>query len=198
MSEAARAFAGKTFHRLRPSRELKGRPKEDEPVFLVYRHTTTPVSFRNSHTWKLVLTWGIEALIMAGKGIGFKFPLAPGSVAAELGASSEPQSRLVGYSGAQGLSAGFPTTASSLRFLQFSKRFAIEPKNPSPAKGEGHRYLFPNPPAQALKGQKNARVFWLPLLPTLRAFPEIYSSGFRRISSTVTAAGQRRSFTVFP
>jgi len=107
---------------------------------------------------------------MAGKGIGYKFPLAPGSVAAELGAFSEPPSRLV----------------------------AQNQKALPPLGGEGHTYTFPHPPAQALKGRKNARVFWLPLLPTFRAFPEIHSSGVQRISSTVTAAGQRRSFTVFP
>jgi hypothetical protein len=47
-------------------------------------------------------------------------------------------------------------------------------------------------------GQKNTRVFWLPLRPSLRTFPEALSGGLMRILSTVTAAGQRRPFTVFP
>jgi hypothetical protein len=47
-------------------------------------------------------------------------------------------------------------------------------------------------------GQKIARVFWLPLRPSLRTLPEKLSGGLMRILSTVTAAGQRRPFTVFP
>jgi hypothetical protein len=40
----------------------------------------------------VILTLGTEARIMAGMGIGYKFPLALGSVAPELGASSKPNS----------------------------------------------------------------------------------------------------------
>ena len=44
------------------------------------------------------------------------------------------------------------------------------------------------------------QVFWLPVLPTARAFPSRYQrdSGLLQVSSPVTAAGPCRSFTGFP
>jgi hypothetical protein len=117
---------------------------------------------------KLLLTWIIEAWIMAGMGIGFKFPLASGSVAAELGAFS-----------------------ASLSLGQ-------NQKNPSPVRGEGHRYLFPCPPAQVVEGQETPGYSGFRFVLLSAPSRNNGSSGLLRISSTVTAAGQRRFFTVFP
>jgi len=56
-------------------------------------------------------------------------------------------------------------------------------KNPSAGTAKGCTSPTPFPPAQALLGPQIPRVFWLPLLPTLRPFPEIRSPvggcGFR-------------------
>ena len=52
--------------------------------------------------------------------------------------------------------------------------------NKKPSRLNGGRALisiYPHPPAQDYKVTRIARVFWLPLLPTLRAFPESDSSG---------------------
>lgn len=54
----------------------------------------------NLRAAKVILTQGTWDRIMAGMGIGYAFPLAPGSVAAELGASSEPSSGSQGYGAA--------------------------------------------------------------------------------------------------
>jgi hypothetical protein len=89
---------------------------------------------------------------------------------------------------------GFLTCSS------FYDRVQSETKKPSFASRRKRVFskLSPIPPAQDFCGDLHAWVFWLPSRPTLRAFPEVVSSGNVRISLTVTAAGQRRFFTDFP
>lgn len=74
-----------------------------------------------------------------------------------------------------------PVQAGPRGPLRTSRTLQHTPKNKSPpaCKTEGHVSSAPFLPAQVLSGRQNTRVFWLPLLPTLRAFPEHCSSGSR-------------------
>lgn len=55
----------------------------------------------------------------------------------------------------------------------------LKNKNPPAWRAEGHASTTPFLPTQVATGLQNARVFWLPRLSTLHAFPEHGSSGSR-------------------
>lgn len=71
-------------------------------------------------------------------------------------------------------------------------------KSPSTL-GKGHSRRSPETrPRRITWDSGNSRVFWLLRRSTLPAFPETSPVAHEGISSAVTAAGQRRSFTGFP